>query len=267
MTYSPLMPGIAAVVLYLAGTWLQASALSRNTPVATGVLRSIVVPALILHGLATYGTMNLPEGIHLGLVSVASLTALLVLVMVAVAGIARPVHSLFVLLFPLSALILLMSLFPQRGPPTFVGVSDALALHVLVSITAFSILLMAALQSILVGMAERYIRTKSHILMLRILPPLETMEHLLFVMLWVGFTGLTIAIASGFIQLDDMFAQRVAHHTILSSAAWVVYVILLVGRSLFGWRGGAAARWTLVAFALLLLGYFGSKFVLEIVLE
>ena len=267
MTYSPLIPGVAAIVLYLAGTWLQASAFSRNTPVAIGLLRSLVVPALILHALAVYGTMNLPHGVHLGLAGVASLTALIVLIMVAAVGIARPVHSLYVLLFPLSALILVASLFPQRVQSSPLGMSDALALHALVSITAFSILLMAALQSILVGVAERHIRTKNRILMLRILPPLETMEHLLFVMLWVGFAGLTIAIASGFIYLDDMFAQQVVHHTVLSSAAWLVYVILLVGRGIYGWRGSAAARWTLAAFALLLLGYFGSKFVLEILLQ
>ena len=144
--------------------------------------------------------------------------------------------------------------------------TDVLAVHVLVSVLAYSILLMAALQSILVGVAERNIRARSHILMLRILPPLETMEHLLFVMLWVGFAGLTIAIASGFFYLEDMFAQHVVHHTVLSSASWFVYVVLLTGRVAFGWRGTAAVRWTLAAFALLLLGYFGSKFVLEVLL-
>ena len=255
-----------ALILYLTGTWVQVHALLRNTPVPVWALRAIVLPALFLHAVAAYWTMLLPEGLNLSLASVASLTALIVLAMVAATGMARPVHSLFVLLFPLSALALLASLFLQRSQASLAGVSDALAIHVLVSILAYSILLMAALQSILVGITERYIRTKSHILMLRILPPLETMEHLLFVMLWVGFVGLTIAVGSGFIYLDDMFAQHVVHHTVLSSASWVVYVVLLVGRQAFGWRGTAAVRWTLSAFALLLLGYFGSKFVLEVLL-
>ena len=55
--------------------------------------------------------------------------------------------------------------------------------------------------------------------------------------------------------------------TVLSSAAWITYAALLAGHQLFGWRGGTAVRWTLIAFALLLLGYFGSKFVLEIILQ
>ena len=262
-----MIPGITAAALYLAGTWLQASSLARNMPVSAFVLRCLLAPALVMHALAAHATTNLPTGINLGLANVASLTALIVLTLVAIAGIARPVHSLFVLLFPLSALILLISLIPQPISPAPGGMGETLALHTLVSIIAFSILMMAALQSILVGVAERYIRTKSHILMLRILPPLETMEHLLFVMLWVGFAGLTIAIGSGFFYLEDMFAQRVVHHTVLSSAAWVAYVILLLGRGIFGWRGMSAVRWTLAAFTLLLLGYFGSKFVLEILLR
>ena len=245
---------------------MQVHALVRNSPVPAWALRALVLPALALHACAAYAIMALPEGINLSLASVASLTALIVLAMVAATGIARPVHSLFVLLFPFSALALLASLFLQRDQASLHGANDALAMHVLLSILAYSILMMAALQSILVGTAERNIRTKSHILMLRILPPLETMEHLLFVMLWVGFAGLTFAIASGFIYLDDMFAQHVVHHTVLSSASWVVYVVLLVGRQAFGWRGTAAVRWTLSAFALLLLGYFGSKFVLEVLL-
>ena len=267
LPFSPVIPGVAAVALYLAGAWLQARALARNASLSNRVLRALVLPALALHGLAAYQIMALPQGIDLSLASVTSLTALIVLAMVAAAGFARPVHSLFVPLFPLAALALLVSLLLRPAGSSSSGLSDVPALHVLASVLACSILLMAALQSILVGVAERNIRARSHVLMLRMLPPLETMEHLLFVMLWVGFVGLTIAIGSGFLYLDDMFAQQVVHHTVLSSASWVVYLVLLAGRLAFGWRGSAAVRWTLCAFALLLLGYFGSKFVLEVLLE
>ena len=48
--------------------------------------------------------------------------------------------------------------------------------------------------------------------------------------------------------------------------ATVVYAILLIGRWRLGWRGRPAIHWTLGGFMLLLLAYFGSKFVLEILL-
>jgi ABC-type uncharacterized transport system permease subunit len=35
----------------------------------------------------------------------------------------------------------------------------------------------------------------------------------------------------------------------------------------YGWRGQTAIRWTLIGFVLLLLAYFGSKLVLELILK
>jgi ABC-type uncharacterized transport system permease subunit len=64
-----------------------------------------------------------------------------------------------------------------------------------------------------------------------------------------------------------MFAQRVVHHTILTIASWLIYSTLLIGHHFFGWRGTVAVRWTLIAFMFLLLGYLGSKFVIEILLN
>ena len=145
--------------------------------------------------------------------------------------------------------------------------STELVLHVLTSIVAYSVLFMAACQSLVLAMQERNLRSHQGIALIRLLPPLETMETLLFSMLWTGIALLSISIASGFAFLDDMFAQQVVHHTVLSSAAWIMYAVLLVGHQFFGWRGSTAVRWTLLAFALLLLGYFGSKFVLEIILQ
>ncbi|OOZ35821.1 cytochrome c biogenesis protein CcsA, partial [Solemya elarraichensis gill symbiont] len=70
----------------------------------------------------------------------------------------------------------------------------------------------------------------------------------------------------GFIFLEDMFAQHLVHKTLLSLIAWCVFAILLHGRFKFGWRGRKALKWTLAGFAFLLLAYFGSKAVIELIL-
>jgi ABC-type uncharacterized transport system permease subunit len=77
---------------------------------------------------------------------------------------------------------------------------------------------------------------------------------------------LCLALSFGFIYLDDMFAQKVAHKTILSIIAWVVFATLLAGRYRFGWRGRTAINWTISGFVILMLAYFGSKVVLELLL-
>jgi len=43
--------------------------------------------------------------------------------------------------------------------------------------------------------------------------------------------------------------------------------VLLGGRRLWGWRGKLAVRMLYAAAGLLLLGYVGSRFVLEVVLQ
>jgi ABC-type uncharacterized transport system permease subunit len=57
------------------------------------------------------------------------------------------------------------------------------------------------------------------------------------------------------------------HHTVLSILAWLIFGSLLLGRLRFGWRGKTATRWTIGGFIVLLLGYFGWKFVLEVLLN
>ena len=264
---SPVSPGLIAIVLYLAGTGLQARALARNAKLSMRLLGALAVPAIVLHAVAVHGQIDAPGGVNLGLFPVASLTALIMVALVTSLSTVQPVRSLLVVLFPLSALALSASLVAEPSSKAIEASDTGLGTHIFVSILAYSILMMAAIQSIVLGFVERSIRRRSHILLLRILPPLETMERLLFAMIWAGFAALTGAIGTGFLYLDDMFAQHVVHHTVLTSLSWAIYGGLLAGRLWLGWRGASAVRWTIIAFTFLLLGYFGSKFVLEMLLQ
>jgi len=95
---------------------------------------------------------------------------------------------------------------------------------------------------------------------------LQTMEALLFQMLAAGFVMQSLSLATGFMFVEDLFAQHLVHKTVLSILAWFVFAILLWGRWRYGWRGKTAIRWTLGGFVSLLLAYLGSKMVLELVL-
>ncbi|MDQ3797635.1 MAG: cytochrome c biogenesis protein CcsA [Pseudomonadota bacterium] len=89
----------------------------------------------------------------------------------------------------------------------------------------------------------------------------------MFQFIAVGFVLLSLALLTGFAFLHDIFAQHLVHKTVLSIAAWIVFAILLWGRWRFGWRGRTAIRWTLGGVFVLMLAYFGSKLVLELVLH
>ena len=88
----------------------------------------------------------------------------------------------------------------------------------------------------------------------------------MFRLIGAGFVLLTLALLTGFIFVTNLFEQHLIHKTVLSLIAWVLFGILLIGRTRYGWRGRGAVRWTLWGFGVLILAYFGSKFVLETVL-
>ncbi len=92
------------------------------------------------------------------------------------------------------------------------------------------------------------------------------MEQFLFQLITAGVILLTLSLMTGFLYVEDLFAQHLVHKTVLSLAAWLVFSILLWGRWRFGWRGRKAIRWTMAGFAVLLLAYLGTKFVIEFVI-
>jgi len=90
---------------------------------------------------------------------------------------------------------------------------------------------------------------------------------MLFELIWLGFILLSVSMIAGFLYVDDLFAQDLVHKTVLTIMAWFLFSILLWGRYQLGWRSQTAVRFTLSGFALLMLAYFGSKLVLEVILQ
>lgn len=258
---------VVAASLYALGAALQIRGFRHDRVLPHGTLLSITVPALICHMAATYLQVNTEEGLYLGFFTAASLSTLLMILFLVLTASRLPVHNLLVLVLPLAALTVLASLLGDTAFEARRSLPGVLVAHITFSMFAYSILFMGACQSVLLAWQERALKGRTPLRALRLLPPLETMEAVLFTLLWAGIITLTLAIVTGFLFLDDMFAQHVVHHTVLALASWVVYAVLLAGRHFLGWRSTTATSWALIAFFLLVLGYFGTKFVLEILLE
>ena len=147
------------------------------------------------------------------------------------------------------------------------GNSDGgILLHIGSSILAYAVLTLAAAQAALVALQDHQLRHRHTRGIIQVLPPLQLMETMLFELLWVGVILLSVSIGTGILFLDDIFAQHLVHKTTLSIIAWMLFSILLWGHYHLGWRSQTAVRLTLVGFALLMLGFFGSKMVLELIL-
>lgn len=205
------------------------------------------------------------QGIDFDFYNSLFVAAFVICVMLFIASLFKQVEHLGLIVLPvvLITIGLNMAFLTPGNESSF---SAGIQTHIISSIIAFSLLGLAAVQAILLYFQDKALRGHANVTILRGIPSLHESETLLFQSITAGVAILTISLVTGFIYLDDMFAQDLAHKTILSSLAWIVFVVLLWGRAQFGWRGTTAIRWSLSGFTFLILAYFGSKFVLELVL-
>lgn len=259
------LAGLAAALLYSLASLLLARQLARREPPRTALILGLGTLALPLHLFCVHAAIYQVDGLNLGLFHVISLVGWLLAALAIVMSLYQPVVSLTLGAFPLAALGILLSLFVPAPYVLLTTLSRGMEAHILLSILAYSVLMFAAAQAILLAIQDRQLHQHKRGL-LNVLPPLQTMERLLFDLIAVGFVLLSLAILTGFLTLNDFFAQHVAHKTILTLLSWLVFAVLLGGRHWLGWRGKTAIRFTLWGFGLLLLGFYGSKLVLELIL-
>ncbi len=253
-----------AIVLYLAAAAALAWPLlgdNRPTgrwPLAVGAL------AVLLHAAVLLGMHRGALDLHF--FAALSLVACVVSAVTLLVNLSRPVAALGVIVFPLAALLVAADGF--LAPPTLPQPIDwQIKLHVTVALLAFSVLSIAAVMAIGLAVQERGLRHRQFGPWLRALPPLTLTETLLFQLIGAGFALLTLTLVTGTLFVDNLFGQHLVHKTVLSITAWLVFGALLYGRWKYGWRGRRAVNLTLSGMALLVLAFFGSKAVLELILH
>jgi ABC-type uncharacterized transport system permease subunit len=256
---------LLAVLAYLAATLLLARALRANEG-GTRAGLALALPAALVH-LVVHGmswTQGAAPPMHF--FAALSLVGVGMALLTAVAGGWQRLEALGVVVFPLAAATLL--LYVAMGQDAGTVLTDwRIALHAWLALLAYAALAVGALLAIMLWLQERALRRRQLGQLMRLLPPLTQLEILLFRTIGAGFALLTLALLSGGLFVQDLFAQHLAHKTVLSIMAWLVFALLLLGRWRLGWRGRRAVRLTLGAMSLLLLAFFGSKFVLELVLQ
>lgn len=261
-----LSANLIAILIYTAAAVYFGNQFARQKSFSPSQILGAAAIGLIAHGIGVYGISAAGDSVNFSLFSASSLIFWLINAIVLVSSLKKELHNLFLLLFPLSALSVLVSI-GLNNPEWQHSLSYSIAAHVIPALLAYSLLTIASLQALILAYQNSALRNKNRIASARLLPPLQTMESLLFELLWVGEILLTLAILSGFYFLEDMFAQHLVHKTVFAIIAWLIYALLLWGRHQVGWRGNKAIRWALAGFICLMLAYFGSKLVLEIILS
>ncbi len=253
--------------------------LARSQPgrPSMAIGRLCVLGAIVLHGIGLAQAIIVPQGLHLGWALALSTAVWLGMIVFWVENFLLRIDSILLLLLPAAALSCLLAAgFPQGHLVPHAN-NDWLRIHLLIAMSAYGLITVAALHAMLMTALDRQLHRPVEAedkrgIMARALdsmPPLLVLEQLLFRLIWIGFAVLTLTVATG-IQVSlllDGRALPMDHKTVFTLLSWATFGVLLAGRHLKGWRGRTALRWTLTGFAFLLLSYTGSRFVLDVILQ
>jgi ABC-type uncharacterized transport system permease subunit len=249
------------------GAALAYAILALATPrLSTGATRAVLAVAWILHALALADGL-LGEPPRFGFAPALSMTVWLVLSVYAVESRLFPqLRARWALAGLGTAAVLLALVFP--GTSYHRVASPWLPLHWALGIASYGLFAAAVVHGGLMKRAERSIRSAAQ-------PdagvPLLTLERLTFRFVQAGFVLLTATLLVGWLFAEKLYGPGLAaqwnHKTVFSVLAWLTFAGLLAGRAHLGWRGRQAVHILYLGSGLLLLGYVGSRFVLEVVLK
>lgn len=252
-----MIPTLLACTLYLATAlliWRRPHAILERT---------LPPLALALHGAALSVFVFGAGTITLGFTEALSLFTWQSSLLLWALCFREPLRILGTAIYPLTALAAIVAVIWPSPSSDIVIDSWKVQLHIILSLFSAGLLTLAAVQSILLAIQDRLLHRHQLTQLSRALPPVQTMERLLFQLIGIGFVLLSLTLLSGIWFIHDWMAQHLAHKTILSITAWLIFGILLWGRVRHGWRGRVAIRWALAGYAMLILAYFGSKLILE----
>ncbi|SOZ36095.1 cytochrome C assembly family protein [Cupriavidus neocaledonicus] len=200
------------------------------------------------------------------------------------------IESFFFSLAGLGLIVIPVALLASLMPLAFPGsqilgyaARPLFKLHFIIANVAYGLFTLAAFHAFLMLLAERRLHGFRHAparpsapqpgqwlgRWLDLLPPLLTLEKLLFRLIGAGFVLLTLTIGSGLLFSEELFGRafRLDHKTVFALISWAMFGGILAGRVFRGWRGKVALRWVIASFGILLLAYVGSRFVIEVVLH
>ena len=231
--------------------------------------RGVVVFPLVLHAALLYSATFAGPHLVLGVGIAVSIIVWLSVLIYWLGSFVHRVEGLQALVMPIAAAACLLPLIvpSARALPN----TDLLAFkaHLIISMLAYSFFTIASLHALLMALLEKRLHGGRIGAAPSALPPLLTMESILFRLIAAGFVLLTLSLASGILFSEELFGRPLSfnHKTVFGVLSWLIFGALLAGRALYGWRGRTAMRWTFAGFLTLVLAYLGSRFVVEVVLQ
>ncbi|RDU94816.1 cytochrome C assembly family protein [Trinickia dinghuensis] len=241
--------------------------------------RALLLVALIVHGVLLHITIFPHDAMVFGFAFALSAMFWLGACIYWIESFFFPLEGLGLLVLPLAGIAALMPLAFGGVHVLSYAAAPLFKMHFIIANVAYGLFAIAALHAVLMLFAERRLHTPRSVLegrgggwlasWLDTLPPLLTLEKLLFRLIGAGFVLLTLTLVSGALFSEQLLGRPLMfdHKTVFAILSWLMFGGLLTARRVSGWRGRAALRWVLASFLALLLAYVGSRFVFEVLLH
>ena len=261
--------GYAVLAFYFWRRHWSAARVSIGEEGPRALEHAVLLAPFALHSWLLYVSIFAGNGLYLGVGNALSLILWLTVLIYGIGSFFYKLDGLHALVLPAAAMAVLLPLAVPVPRALANTEAPAFAAHLLISMLAYSLFTIASLHVLLMAIIEKRLHAGTLPPALAGMPPLLTLETMLFRIIAAGFVLLTLTLVSGMLFSEELFGKpaRFSHKTVFGVLSWLIFGALLGGRAIYGWRGRTAVRWTLAGFLTLVLAYIGSKFVLEVILR
>jgi len=258
---------LISTVFYIIAAAIASNQLFASQKILTSYFLIPIAIALATHVLWLYDNVFLLHGQNLQILNVVSAVTFIISLLSTIVSKRLNTGVLLPVVYGFTVISFIAVSYLPSHFVTHLETHPQVGAHIIFALLAYSILMIASLLALQLAFLDYRLKNRKLPFTTLKLPPIMTLEKTLFQFIFIGFILLSCTLLTGFIFLEDMFAQGKAHKAILSMVAWVLYGVILWGHYRQGWRGRTMVYVIIIGSSLLTLAYFGSRFVREIILN
>ncbi len=261
----------ACVIIYVICSWLlwQGAKSDQIRIISPNIIQILIAMAIVIHGYLLYIRVFSESGASISFGLAISMAGWISVTLYLSISLFKKITNLGVIVLPIGLISVLVGTLAENPAHSIDPIQQGMGLHIVLAIPAYGILCIAFAQACLLILQDRELRKPTPGKILLALPAIQTMESNLFWLTITGFIFLTlnlvVGMGSNVIKNGDFLIFN--HHVLLSILAWICFGSLILGRKIAGWRGETAAKWTIFAFGILVLSYFGTRFVNDFIIR